>query len=507
MYLPLGTFSPNIKIGLVSASRDCFPRVLSETRTNRLLESCKGLGANVHSPEGDCAIIETREHAREAAKQLRDTGCDAAVLYLGNFSPEIEDAFFVKEFGGNVMIIAAAEESGSTLSEGRGDALCGMMSAIMAVRKRDLLSRVYIPERPVVNAEQGAASVAHFIRVMKAVKGTRNATIGLFGPRPRDFETCNYNIASVASIGVEVEEFGHFDLSNEVERIKEEEDTSAIETSMNQEISNIPKDGFAKRLSSYEKALLNFRDNLKLSGMASQCWTEQETKLKHVPCFINGRLAGQGFPVACENDAYSLIAELMGQYASDASVAILDINHSIPADLDVTLDKLPNEDLVGMFHCGNTDTRRMKNAEMKYQFIMNRLMEPEGEPDITRGTIEGQISASPITMLQVHGVGDKMCAYIAEGEFLDLDPKTFGSTGTAYIPGFSRFYRHVLLGAFHHHAAVAFEQCGAVLYDAFKLLGIETIYTPNPGHIAYPGENTFFTGRVPQRGHAKSHTA
>jgi hypothetical protein len=97
-------------------------------------------------------------------------------------------------------------------------------------------------------------------------------------------------------------------------------------------------------------------------------------------------------------------------------------------------------------------------------------------------------------------VGDKMCAYIAEGEFLDLDPKTFGSTGTAYIPGFSRFYRHILLGNFHHHAAVAFEQCGAVLYDAFKLLGIETIYTPNPDCIPYPGENTFSTGRGPKQG-------
>ena len=132
MYLPLGTFSPEIRLGLVSASRDCFPRALSETRTNALLDACKALDVSVVSPEGDCCIIETRAHAREAAKQLCDAGCDAAVLYLGNFSPEIEDAFFVKEFGGNVMIIAAAEESGSTLSEGRGDALCGMLSAVMA---------------------------------------------------------------------------------------------------------------------------------------------------------------------------------------------------------------------------------------------------------------------------------------------------------------------------------------------------------------------------------------
>ncbi len=97
--------------------------------------------------------------------------------------------------------------------------------------------------------------------------------------------------------------------------------------------------------------------------------------------------------------------------------------------------------------------------------------------------------------MQIHGVGDKVRAYICEGQFLDLDPMTFGATGTAYIPGFKRFYRHVLLGRFHHHAAVAFTHCGATLYDALKQLGVDEIYTPLPEHMPYPGENIFATGR------------
>ena len=121
-----------------------------------------------------------------------------------------------------------------------------------------------------------------------------------------------------------------------------------------------------------------------------------------------------------------------------------------------------------MFHCGNTDPKRLVNPQMKHQFIMKRLMEPDTPPDVTRGTIEGQIAASPMTLLQIQGFGDDAQAYIAQGEFLDLDPQTFGATGTAYIPGFRRFYRHVLLGRFHHHAAVAFSHCGDVLFDAMK---------------------------------------
>jgi L-fucose isomerase-like protein len=491
MYLPLGTFSPDVNIALVSASRNCFPRELSESRTAKLLEQCKKRNISLFVPQGDSSIIESKDHALEAVRQIQAANCDAAVLYLGNFSPEIEDAFFVKQFGGPVAVVAAAEETAAGLASNRGDALCGMLSAMLAIQKRGLMNKVYIPQDPVVDAAAGAAAIDRFLKVMKIIKGICNATIGLFGPRPRDFETCSYNLSSLASTGVEIEEFGFFDLANSVQRMHGDEDLSEIIASMKADTNSIPSDDFAKRLAAYEKAVLSFRDELKLSGMATQCWTEQEEALKHVPCFINARMAARGFPIACENDAHSLMAELLGQYATDQSVTILDVNHSIPQDLVSDEMDYPLQDLVGLFHCGNTDPRRLTDPAMKYQVIMNRLMEPKGEPEITRGTLEGQISASPITVLQVNGKGDGLQAYIAEGEFLDLDPKTFGCAGTAYLPGFRRFYRHVLLGRFHHHAAVAFKHCGDILYDALNFLGIDRIFTPISEKPLYPGENPF----------------
>jgi L-fucose isomerase-like protein len=491
MYLPLGTFAPPITLGLVSASRNCFPRALSQQRTEALLAACARAGVKPLVPAGECAVIESRAQALEAASQLTAAGCDAAVLFLGNFSPEIEDAQFVKSFAGPVMVIAAAEESAATLATDRGDALCGLLSAALALGKRQLLGRVYLPPEPVVDAASGAAEVVRFAAIVRTVKGIRNATIGLFGPRPRDFETCNYNLASIASLGVEVEELGLFDLHNQAARMRAKDDVAGTVASMRRDVGNIPAGDFAARLAAYEQALTHFRDTLRLSGATTQCWSEQELAQGHVPCFINARLASMGFPIACENDAYSLVAELIGQYASAASVTILDLNHSIPTDLDASLGRYPARDLVGMFHCGNTDPHRLQQPQMKHQLIMKRMMEPEGEPDITRGTLEGKISAAPITVLQVHGAGDRLRAYIAQGEFLDLDPGTFGCTGTAYLPGFGRFYRHALLGRFHHHAAVAFAHCGDVVFEAMKLLGIDEIHAPLPAGQTYPGENPF----------------
>src|ERR1700758_495741 len=174
MYLPLGTYSPDIKLGLVSASRNCFPRSLSEERTQRLLAGCRQAGIEPFVPEGPSQIIETKDHAIEAARQFKQAGCDAVVYFLGNFSPEIEDAYFVKLFDEPVLLIAAAEESGATLLEKRGDALCGLLSAALAVRKRGLAHRVMIPELPVVSAEEGVKEIAHFVKVTKIFKDRKS---------------------------------------------------------------------------------------------------------------------------------------------------------------------------------------------------------------------------------------------------------------------------------------------------------------------------------------------
>ena len=48
------------------------------------------------------------------------------------------------------------------------------------------------------------------------------------------------------------------------------------------------------------------------------------------------------------------------------------------------------------FACTITFSRN-RILMMKYQVIMKRMMEPDTPADITRGTIEGQFAASPIT--------------------------------------------------------------------------------------------------------------
>ena len=145
------------------------------------------------------------------------------------------------------------------------------------------------------------------------------------------------------------------------------------------------------------------------------------------------------------------------------------------------------------FHCGNTPNCYLKNGTLKYQRIMHRLLEPDKEPDITRGTLEGAIVPGDITIFRLQGTADcKLKSYEAQGHVIDVDPKSFGGIGVFAIKEMGRFYRHVLIGKrYPHHSAVAFKHAGKVLFAAMKMLGIKDVAFNQPANMLYKDENPF----------------
>ncbi|GAI91106.1 unnamed protein product, partial [marine sediment metagenome] len=150
-------------------------------------------------------------------------------------------------------------------------------------------------------------------------------------------------------------------------------------------------------------------------------------------------------------------------------------------------------DLFMGFHCGNTPSSCMIIPSLRYQLIMKRLLEGEREPDITRGTLEGRIKPGELTILRLQSTADvRLKAYVAEGEILDIDPKSFGGIGVFAIPEMGRFYRRVLLEKqFPHHTIVAFRHVGKTVFNVFKMLGVKDISFNLPKGAYYEGENPF----------------
>ncbi len=146
----------------------------------------------------------------KAVAEAKEAGCNALVVFLGNFGPETPETLIARHFDGPVMYAAAAEESGDDLINGRGDAYCGMLNCSYNLGLRRL--HAVIPHYPVGSADEIADMIMDFVPVSRALLGVSQLKIITFGPRPQDFFACNAPIKGLYDLGVEIQENSELDL-------------------------------------------------------------------------------------------------------------------------------------------------------------------------------------------------------------------------------------------------------------------------------------------------------
>ncbi len=489
---------PKVKIGIVAVSRDCFPESLSVNRRKALIKAYEDKYGKDDIYECPICIVESEIHMVQALEDVKKAGCNAIVVYLGNFGPEISETLLAKHFDGPAMFVAAAEESGDNLVGGRGDAYCGMLNASYNLKLRNI--KAYIPEYPVGTAEECADMIHEFVPVARGIIGLSDLKIISFGPRPLNFLACNAPIKQLYNLGVEIEENSELDLFEAFHKHDNDSRIPDVVKDMEAELGEgNMKPEILPKLAQYELTLLDWieehRGYRKYVAIAGKCWPAFQTQFGFVPCYVNSRLTGMGIPVSCEVDIYGALSEFIGACVSQDAVTLLDINNSVPADMyeESIKDKFDytHKDTFMGFHCGNTCSRKLSSCSMKYQMIMARNL-PE---EVTQGTLEGDIMPGDITFYRLQSTADnKLRAYIAHGEVLPVATKSFGGVGVFAIPEMGRFYRHVLIeGNYPHHGAVAFGHFGKSLYEIFKYIGVpvDEIGYNQPKGVRYPTENPF----------------
>ena len=485
---------PEVKLGIIAVSRDCFPIALSNQRRKNIVAAYPG-------ELYECPItVENEIDAQKAVADVTAAGCNALVVFLGNFGPETPETLLAKKFDGPCMFFAAAEGDGDLIN-GRGDAYCGMLNCSYNLGMRKLQG--YIPEYPVGTAEDAAKKIAEFVPIARAIIGVKNLKVITFGPRPQDFFACNAPIKGLYELGIEIEENSELDLLVSYREHKDDPRIPAVCEDMANELgasgNNYP--ALLPRMAQFELTLLDWIENhkgdRKYVTLADKCWPAFPKEFGFEPCFVNSRLASRGIPVACEVDIYGALSEYIGACISGDAVTLLDINNSVPAsmwekEIKGKYDYALTDTFMG-FHCGNTPSCKMcADRAVKYQLIQHRLLEPAGsEPDFTRGTLEGDIAPGEITFYRLQCDSEGIVrSYIAEGEVLPVATTSFGGIGVFAIKEMGRFYRHVLIQKrYPHHGAVAFGHYGKALFEVFKYLGVQDIAYNQPKCLPYPTEN------------------
>ncbi len=488
---------PQVKLGIVAVSRDCFPVELSQSRRRAVIQSCTDKEIRIVEIQ---TTVENEADVVKALGELEAANVNALIVYLGNFGPEGPETLLAQKFGGPAMFVAAAEETQTNLIQGRGDAYCGMLNASYNIGLRKL--RPYIPEYPVGTATEIAAMIDDFANIARVLLGIATLKIFSFGPRPQDFLACNAPVKPLYDLGIEIMENSELDLFASFNAHENDPRIPTLVKEMAEELgSGNGYPGILPRLAQYELTLTDwFSNHLGASAygiFANKCWPAFQTQFKFVPCYVNSRLAATGIPVACETDIYGALSEYIITCATGQPATLLDINNSVPQDMFETNPELfagyRLDDLFMGFHCGNTPKCCMKNAAMKYQLIMHRLLEGDQEPDISRGTLEGTLRPGTITLFRLQSTAEAtLRSYVAQGEVIDVDPQSFGGIGVFAVSEMARFYRHVLIAKrYPHHAGVAFAHAGKVLFAAMKMLGVADVAYNQPAASLYRDENPF----------------
>ena len=88
---------PEVKVGIVAVSRDCFPITLSASRRDAIASAynAAAFGEDLYN----CPVtVENEKDALKAVADVKAAGCNALVVFLGNFGPETPETLICQKF-------------------------------------------------------------------------------------------------------------------------------------------------------------------------------------------------------------------------------------------------------------------------------------------------------------------------------------------------------------------------------------------------------------------------
>ena len=88
---------PEVKLGIVAVSRDCFPIQLSEKRRAAIVAACQAKGLDLYEAK---TTVENEKDMEKAVAEVTEAGCNALTVFLGNFGPETPETLIAKFFNG-----------------------------------------------------------------------------------------------------------------------------------------------------------------------------------------------------------------------------------------------------------------------------------------------------------------------------------------------------------------------------------------------------------------------
>ena len=459
---------------LYYGNRGFFPASLIAEAREEMPRALKAQGHEVLQMEADATrygAVETPEEGRRYAEFLaRNRGrYDGVILCLPNFGDETGAVAALREAGVPILVQAYPDEMDKMAPANRRDSFCGKLSVMDVFHQTGIPFTALAPHTVHPAHPRFRDNLEYFDRMCRVVRAGRRMTVGALGARTSPFRTVRIDETALEKHGITVETM---DLSDVMARMR------ALKPAMP---GYAEKRGTLDRVSSWEGVPERARDNLtrlfvvlddiaremSLAAMSIRCWTEIQKEMGISPCVVNGIMADQGIPVACEVDTGSAVMmRLLGAAASSATT-IMDWNNNYGDDDERCI----------LFHCGNAPSSLMAG---KGRVTDHAILQSSIGAGLGFGCNQGRLKPGAFTFGGLMSEDGRLKAYLGEGTMTE-DPipgSFFGVAGVARIPGLQDVLLHLGREGHRHHVALTHgEVMGSMREAMVKYLGYE-VTTP-----------------------------
>ena len=309
---------------LYYGNRGFFPASHMAAAREEVPRAVRALGHEVLQMEAGATrygAVETPEEGRRYAEFLAQNRgkYHGVILSLPNFGDETGAVAALRDAGVPILVQAYPDELDKMGPSMRRDSFCGKLSIMDVFRQAEIPFTALAPHTVHPSHQRFQDNLTYFDRLCRVVRAGRRMTVGALGARTTAFKTVRIDELALEKHGITVETMDLADLFARMRALKpdapgfKEKRHTLDKVAAWDGVPEAARDSLTRLF----VVMAEIAEEMSLAAMSIRCWTELQKEVGISPCVVNGILADQGIPVACEVDTGSAIMmRLLGAAAS-----------------------------------------------------------------------------------------------------------------------------------------------------------------------------------------------
>ena len=442
-----------LKVGFITTVSGRWPRELPVQRNQEY-----GCWLKEHAGDAEIVafdhIVDSPAGIDEAVAAFRAADVDVVIMLYGAFTGDDVSTNIAERLKLPLILWAPREP------DVHGGRLLSNALVAMTMNSASLQRLGHHPQTIYggLESEEAKGRILSYIKAYAAVKKLRGGTLGLFGYRPTAFYNSAFDEGLIRkTFGLTIEETDLnvvFDRMQEVDREALDKDLAYVRNTF-----PFGDDFIGEYQKNHSRLYLTLKQLMEEQNYAYgviKCWPEMGN-LNAVPCAVLGRLADDGYSIACEGDvdvALAMAAQCALTGKANFITDLIDINEE--------------GNYLTFWHCGNAA------PSLHGKGCGATLCD---HPLYNKGSaFRAALKEGPVTISRFCNIGGKYKLFLIGGAAVPTDMYTPGCmVNVAVEPPVRSVIDAIMREGVAHHYSVVWEDIVDDMEAVARILGVEVI--------------------------------